>query len=218
MLHEFWGLAENIKNKARQLAESGFAVLAPDLYGDGWTAETADQAKNAMQKLLSDMDKAASFLKGFLGDLKSLEQTKESQIAAMGYCMGGTLSLHLARLEADSPDKTIQGAVSLHGNLEPRHAVSGPVKAKILILNGADDPFVPPEQIEGFKKEMERAGADYRLINYPGAKHGFTNPQATENGKKFNIPLAYNEAAAKASFEETVKFFKNLFPLSQQNP
>ena len=212
MLHEFWGLTENIKSKARRLAERGFAVLAPDLYGDGWIADSADKAKEAMQNFFSDMDRALSLLRVFLSDLKNLKQTEESRIGAMGYCMGGALSLHLVRTEADSPaGKTVQGAVSIHGNLEPRHAVSGQIKAKILALNGAADPFVPAQQIENFKKEMERAGADFRLINYPGALHGFTNPQATENGKKFNLPLAYDEAADKASFEETAGFFKNLF-------
>ena len=212
MLHEFWGLTENIKNKARRLAERGFTVLAPDLYGEGRVADTAAEATESMQKLLSDMNKALSLLKYFLNHLKKHANT--NQTASMGYCMGGTLSLHLARVGADDPGIDIQGVVSIHGNLEPRHAVSGKIKAEILILNGADDPFVPMEQIENFKKEMERASANYRLINYPGALHGFTNPQATENGKKFNIPLAYNETADKASVKETVKFFKNLFHLS----
>ncbi len=86
-------------------------------------------------------------------------------------------------------------------------AKAGAVKAKVLVLNGADDPFVKPEQIEAFKKEMQAAGVDYRFINYEGALHAFTNPDATENGRKFNLPLAYNADADRKSWDEMQRFF-----------
>jgi len=85
------------------------------------------------------------------------------------------------------------------------------VKARILVLNGADDKFVTPEQIEAFKQEMKNAGADFRFIEYPGAIHSFTNPDADEYAKKFNLPLGYNAEADKKSWEELGKFLEKVF-------
>src|SRR5204862_6221338 len=87
----------------------------------------------------------------------------------------------------------------------------GTIKAKILVLNGADDPFVKREQYEALKKDFDAAKADYRIIEYPGAVHAFTNPEATEAGKKFNLPLAYNAEVDKQSKAEADKFFKAAF-------
>jgi dienelactone hydrolase len=87
----------------------------------------------------------------------------------------------------------------------------GAVKAKLLVLNGADDPFVKPEAIDSFKKEMDGAKVDYKFVNYPGAVHAFTNPEATEAGKKFNLPLAYSAEADKESKAEAGKFFQDVF-------
>jgi dienelactone hydrolase len=81
----------------------------------------------------------------------------------------------------------------------------------VIVLNGADDPFVKPDSIEAFKKEMDAAKVDYKFINYPGAVHAFTNPQATEAGKKFNLPLAYHPEADKQSKAEAAKFFRSVF-------
>jgi len=78
------------------------------------------------------------------------------------------------------------------------------------VLNGADDPFVPKDQVEAFEKEMRAAGADYKVINYPGGKHAFTNPAATERGKKFNLPLEYNADIDKRSWSEAVAFLNRV--------
>jgi dienelactone hydrolase len=112
--------------------------------------------------------------------------------------------LEMARLGVD-----LKSVVSFHGSLGTVNpAKKGEVKAKLLVLDGAADPFVKPEQIQAFKQEMGSAGVGYRFINYPDAKHAFTNPAATENGKKFGIPLAYNEKADKMSWKEMKKFFR----------
>ena len=84
------------------------------------------------------------------------------------------------------------------------------MNARVLVLNGAADPFVKPAQIQAFKQEMTNAGVNYRFINYPDAKHAFTNPAATEVGKKFGIPLEYNKKADRKSWKEMKKFFKNV--------
>jgi dienelactone hydrolase len=129
------------------------------------------------------------------------------RIGAAGYCMGGAVVLNMARVGAN-----LAGVVSFHGSLgTSTPAAPGKVKAKVLVLNGADDPFIKPDSIEAFKKEMEAAKADYRFINYPGAVHAFTNPDATENGKKFNLPLAYNAEVDKQAKAEAAKFFAGVF-------
>ena len=99
--------------------------------------------------------------------------------------------------------------MSFHGSLTTDHpAKRGEVMAQVLVLNGEADPMVKPEQIEAFKQEMDKAKVKYEFVNYPGALHAFTNPAATELGKKFSIPIAYDEAADKASWAKMQEFLK----------
>jgi dienelactone hydrolase len=102
----------------------------------------------------------------------------------------------------------LAAVVAFHAGLEPAgaRAAPGKVKAKVLVLNGADDPFVKPESVDAFKKEMEAAKVDYRVVEYPGAVHAFTNPDATAKGKQFNLPLAYDAQADRQSKQEMAKF------------
>jgi dienelactone hydrolase len=125
----------------------------------------------------------------------------------MGYCLGGALSLHAARLGLD-----LKGVASFHGSLDKTHAAKkGDVKAKVLVCHGADDKFVSPEQLESFKQEMRELGADLKFVSYPGALHGFTNPEATENGRRNSLPLAYDENADRKSWEEMKSFWARVF-------
>ena len=106
----------------------------------------------------------------------------------------------------------LKGVASFHGSLTPvKMAQPGAIKAKILVLNGAADKFTSSEQIEAFKQEMAAAKADYQFINYPGALHSFTNPEADALGKKFNMPIAYNADADKQSWEELKGFLIKVF-------
>jgi dienelactone hydrolase len=135
--------------------------------------------------------------------LKAVPNVDTTKLAAIGYCFGGTAVLELARSGAD-----VKGVVSFHGGLSsptPRDARK--IKAKILVLHGAADPFVKADEVAAFEKEMRRAKVNYRLIKYPGAMHGFTNPDNK------NVPpgALYNEAADKASWTEMQKFFKEIF-------
>ena len=115
--------------------------------------------------------------------------------------------LNMARQGVD-----LKGVASFHGSLAAvKPAQPGTVKAKILVLHGADDKFVTPEQIEAFKLEMKNAGAEIQFIAYPGAIHSFTNPDADEYAKKFNLPLGYNAEADKKSWEELRKFLEKIF-------
>ena len=139
--------------------------------------------------------------------LKQQSRVDADNIAAIGYCFGGGIVLNMARQGVD-----IKGVVSFHGSLGTQTPVSkGVVKAKVRVFNGADDPFVKPEQIAAFKQEMSSAGVDYRFVNYPGARHSFTNPQADSFGRKFKLPLAYHAEADADSWRQMQDFLQSIF-------
>jgi dienelactone hydrolase len=139
--------------------------------------------------------------------LKEQPGVDANNIAALGYCFGGSIALQMARLGED-----LKGVASFHGGLATETpAQPGKVKAHIISFTGMDDPMIPPGQVAAFKQEMERAGVDYKVVTFPGVKHSFTNPDADENGRKFNLPLAYDAAADKQSWEETKGFLTEVF-------
>jgi dienelactone hydrolase len=131
-----------------------------------------------------------------------------TRIGAVGYCFGGAVVLNMARAGAD-----VDGVVGFHATLGLNTPAPAPgtVKAKVLILNGADDPFVKKEQYATLRSELDAARADYRVIEYPGAVHAFTNPEATALGKKFNLPLRYDAKVNKEAENEASKFFASIF-------
>ena len=131
----------------------------------------------------------------------------KDEVAAIGYCFGGGVVLNMAR-----EGLGLKGVASFHGSLGTKNpAQSGKVSAKILLLNGADDPMAGPESVAEFKKEMDAAGVNYKFVNYPGAKHAFTNPDADKLAAEFKLPLAYNAEVDKASWNELDKFLKSIF-------
>lgn len=207
VVHEWWGLNDYARSRARQLAELGYTALALDMYGGGKQASHPDQAGAFASQLSEHPEEVKARFNAGLELLKAEETTDDDRIAAIGYCFGGGVVLNMARLGTD-----IDGVVSFHGSLASDiEAKPGQVKAKILVLHGADDPFVPQDDVQNFKEEMETAGADYKFIAYPGAVHSFTNPDADRAGKEFNLPLAYNAEADKASWAEMQAFFGRLF-------
>jgi dienelactone hydrolase len=184
------------------LAELGYTALALDMYGEGKIASHPDDAGKFSSEVMKNFPVAKERFLAALDFLKKQPTVDPANIAAIGYCFGGGVVLNMARQGTD-----LKGIVSFHGMLMPvKPAEPGMVKAKILVLHGADDKFTTPEQIQAFKDEMTKAGADYKFIAYPGAVHSFTNPEATAYGKKFNIPLAYNKKADKESWDEMKKF------------
>jgi dienelactone hydrolase len=127
-----------------------------------------------------------------------------ARIGAAGYCFGGAVVLNMARAGAD-----LAAVAGFHASLglnTPAPAPGG-VKAKVLVLNGADDPFVKKEQYQALEKDFDAAKADYKVIQYPGAVHAFTNPEATALGKKFNLPLRYDAKANKEAKAAADKLF-----------
>jgi len=189
------------------LAELGYVAMSIDMYGDGKTADHPEGAQAFMMESLSDMGLAKARFLAALDVVKKNELTDASKTAAIGYCFGGAVVLHMARFGVD-----LDGVVSFHGSLGTEYpAEPGKVMGRVLVCNGEDDPFVPADQRVAFKDEMNKAGVDFEFIDYPGAVHAFTNTDATANGEKFEIPLAYNEAADMQSWAKMQKFFAEIF-------
>ena len=189
------------------LAELGYVALAVDMYGEGKTAQHPDDAGKFSGEIRNNMTLGRE---RFLAARKVLEAnrfTDPRRIGAVGYCFGGSVVLQMAR---DGMD--LGGVASFHGGLTTTNpAKPGAVKARVLVLTGDDDKFIPPGQVEDFQKEMKAARADFRVVSYPGAPHSFTNPGADDYAKKFNIPLGYNADADAKSWAEMQKFFKQVF-------
>ena len=207
VVHEWWGHNEYVRTRAFMLAQLGYTAFALDMYGDGKQASHPDDAQKFMSEVLSQADVAQQRFMAAMDLLKRHNTTLDDKIAAIGYCFGGGVVLQMARNGVD-----LDGVVSFHGSLGTENpAKPGAVTAKVLVLHGADDPFVPPEQVNAFKQEMDDAGADYTFIAYPGAVHAFTNPGATTLGEQFNLPLAYNQAADEQSWAQMKTFFNEIF-------
>jgi dienelactone hydrolase len=191
VVHEWWGHNNYARQRARMLAEMGYTALAVDMYGDGKFAEHPEDAQKFMMEVMSQLDVGVERFRAARGMLEGHSTTDDSRTAAIGY---------------------LAGVASFHGNLASQvEAEPGSIQAKVLVLNGADDPFVSAESIEAFKGEMEGLGADMTFINYTGAVHSFTNPGATALGEQFEMPLAYQREADEESWAELDAFLAEIF-------
>lgn len=207
VVHEWWGLNDYARKRARMLAEMGYTALAVDMYGEGKQAKHPDEAGKFASELMKNFDTARARFTAALDYLKKQKTVDPQRIAAIGYCFGGGVVLNMARQGVD-----LKGVASFHGSLTAvTPARPGEIKAKILVLHGADDKFTTPEQLEAFKQEMKAAGADFRVIVYPGAMHSFTNPDADRYAEKYKIPLGYNAQADRESWAELAMFLADLF-------
>lgn len=207
VVHEWWGHNEYARKRTRMLAELGYSAIALDMYGSGKQASHPKDAGKFSRAVVSNLPEAEKRFQAAYSLLQSQPQTEKNKIAAIGYCFGGGIVLAMARRGLD-----LDGVVSFHGSPNVgAPAKKGKVKASVLVLNGADDNFIKPEQIDSFKSEMETLGVDYEFVNYPNAVHAFTNPDADMYGKKFSIPLAYNQSADEKSWAKMQAFFKRIF-------
>ncbi len=208
VVHEWWGQNEYARKRARMLAQLGYTALAVDMYGDGKLAPHPDEAGKLSSEVMNHFNEYGK--PRFLAAQEFLMKqptVDPDNIAAIGYCFGGAVVLNMARQGAD-----LKGAASFHAPLAAlQPAVPGGVKAKIRVYHGGDDKFTTPEGVEAFKKEMTDAKADFKFFSYPGAVHSFTNPDATKNGLKFKLPLAYNAKADKESWADMTMFLKEIF-------
>lgn len=205
VVHEWWGLNDYARNRARMLAEAGYTAIAVDMYGHGKVAGHPDNAKAFMTAALAEPEKMNARFNAARELLIKQKGVDSSRIFAMGYCFGGAVVLNQARQGA-----ALAGVASFHGSLGTENpAEKGQVSARILVAHGGADPFVPVEQVSSFVTEMVNAGADFELLNFPQAQHSFTNPEATEKGKAFNLPLAYDAEADKASWSALLDFLSH---------
>jgi dienelactone hydrolase len=207
VVHEWWGHNAYARKRAEMLAGLGYTAFALDMYGDGKVADHPDNAKAFMQAIVADMPEAERRFAAARAVLERQPGVDPGRIAALGYCFGGGMVLHMARTGMD-----LAGVVSYHGGLGTQTpAQPGKVKARVLVFNGADDVMVPPEQVQAFEQEMAAANANVEVVNYSGVKHGFTNPEADEFARRFNMPLAYDAQADAASWRRTQAFLKTIF-------
>jgi dienelactone hydrolase len=207
VIHEWWGHNEYARRRARMLAEQGYTALAVDMYGDGKQAHHPDDAK----QFSSEVAKNAVLAKARFDaayNLLSKEATVDAgKIGAIGYCFGGSVALNMARI-----GEPLKAVVSFHGSLgTATPAEAGKIKARIASFTGEDDPMIPATQVAAFRQEMDKAGVSYKAVTYPGAKHAFTNPDADKFGQEFKLPLAYNAAADKASWDAGLAFLAEAF-------
>jgi len=210
VLHEWWGHNAYARKRADMLAKLGYTAFALDMYGTGKLAAHPDDATKFMQAVTGDMPELKRRFQGALNILKSHSTVDQKRVAAIGYCMGGGISLNMARAGAD-----LDGVIVFHGSLATEAPVKpDQIKADIMVFTGAADPFVPVEQVRAFEQEMNSAGVRYQLVTYPAVKHGFTNPAADAFAERFKMPLAYDKAADEDSWMQMKQFLQRIFKLA----
>ncbi len=204
VVHEWWGLNDYAKQRARDLAKLGYIALAVDMYGGGKTTDDPGVAGKMAGQVRGDAGVMRERINKGLEELRRIDGVDKNRIAAIGFCFGGTTVLELARSGAD-----IEGVVSFHGGLgTDKRAGKGDINASVLVLHGAADITVSPEELQALKDELHKAEADWMLIEYADAKHAFTNPKAAE---RESAAIGYDETAARRSWQHMKLFFDELF-------
>ncbi len=207
VVHEWWGLNDYPIKRAHMLAEQGYVALAIDMFGGGQTADNPDQAGALMMGVLNDMDQGTASLKAGYELLLDQPGVDASRTAAVGYCFGGAMVLHMARI-----GMPLKAVASFHGALGSFHSADpGSIAAKILVCHGAADSMVSMDDLDGFKTEMDTAQADCEVLLLEGAKHGFSNPEASVNAEKYGLDLGYSEAADDKSWSAMQTLFGRVF-------
>jgi dienelactone hydrolase len=202
VVSEWWGLNDYVKNRAKQLAALGYFAIAADMFGEGKTAANPQEAMAFTKPFYASPQLALQAVETAIAKAGTFAKEDTSRAAAIGYCFGGFIVLNAAKLGAP-----LKGVVSFHGGLGGVVPKKGLIHGVILVCQGGADQFVPEADRAAFKKSMDSVGAHYTFVEYPGATHAFTNPDATANGLKFKMPIAYNPAADTASW----KAMQNLF-------
>lgn len=201
MVPNWMGVTTSAEKKAHEIAGSDYVVFVADLYGKDIRPQNTDEASKAATAVRSDRgmmrDRVNAALEVFRAQAESVP-LDVAHIGAIGFCFGGGAVLELARSGTE-----VQGVVSFHGNLDtPDPQDARAIRTPVLVLHGADDPYVPEEQVQAFKQEMRGAGVDWQLNSYGGAVHSFTDPAANMPGQ-----AEYNPVVAKRAFAAMHLFF-----------
>ena len=203
VMPEAFGLGKQAKDRSLRLASLGYAALAGDPYGNGLEVSDLQEAIKHAGAIREDNTKFRQRIRAGLDALTALPQVDMDRLAVIGYCMGGSCSLEMARDGAP-----LKGVVSFHGALETEsRAEPGKVQAKVLVCHGADDPFVPVEHVNAFEAEMTKAGANWQVISYGNTVHSFTNPEADGSIEG----ICYNKQADERSWQAMRAFFDEIF-------
>jgi dienelactone hydrolase len=205
VFHEGLGLGDFAMARTRMLAELGYVALAADMFGERRQARNLQEVAKLVGDLRNEPQTLRARGRAALATLAALPQVDANRIGAIGFCFGGSVVLELARDGAD-----LKAVISFHGVLATRTpAVSGNVKASVLVCTGADDPLVPPEQIKAFEDEMRAADVrDWQVISYGNTLHGFTNPAA--DGSMLRTAL-YSEQADRRAWASMRSLFDEVF-------
>lgn len=200
VVHEWWGLNDYARNRAKELAKLGYIAFAADMYGEGKTVEHPQDAGAMAAKVRANVEAWRKRAQVGLAVLTSQPQCDATKLAAIGYCFGGSTALQLAYTGAD-----LDAVATFHAALPtPSDAEAKAVKARVLVCHGADDKFIPEDAIKAFKGSLDKAAAKYEFVAYPGAVHSFTVPDA---GKHNNPGMQYQAAADKDSWDRMTKLF-----------
>ena len=204
VVHDWMGLGPFVLEKTQQLAKMGYIALGIDIYGKGVRPKDSQEASQQASLYKNDRPLMRQRAQAGFDVLKKYSLTDKTKMAAIGYCFGGTVVLEMARSGLN-----LAGVVSFHGGLSTPHPEdTQKIKAKVLVLHGADDPFVPQEEVADFQKEMNQANVDWQMIYYSGAVHSFTNPSALDDPSK---GAAYQERADQRSWQAMQHLFDEIF-------
>jgi dienelactone hydrolase len=199
---EWWGCNDYARMRANMLAELGYIAMAVDMYGEGKQGNDPAAAQALATPFYQNPSLAMARMEAAKAKLMSYPQADPNRLAAIGYCFGGSMVLNAAALGL--PD--LKGVVSFHGGLGGLAAPKAGNNCQVLVCHGLSDSFISPDDISSFKGNYDRAKVSYQFLEYPDATHAFTNPDATANGKTFGLPIAYNEAADKKSWQDMQAF------------
>ena len=192
---EWWGRNEYMEQRARELAEHGYAALAIDMYGDKKVTTTAAQANEWMMQTFAQPQIIVERATAALNTLAAQNEVDAERIAAIGFCYGGKVVLDLAR--ANAPIKAV---ATFHANLSAQNpAQTGQVQAEILVLHGELDSMVSLDDVAHFRQEMHAANVVHEVIIFEDAKHGFSNPLADERAATNGVDLGYSPEAEAQS-------------------
>lgn len=204
VLPEWWGLNTYVKDRAAMLAGLGYAAMAVDMFGEGMIAHNPTEAMALTKPYGSNAALVKDVVEAAITKLKTYPEVDSSKIAVIGFCFGGYAAITAATSGAD-----VVAAVGFHPSLGGITPQSG-IKAKVLVCHGLEDEF-EKDNVAPFKSKMDNAGVSYVFKDYADARHGFTSPEADNNGKEFGIPVAYNAAADSASWSDMKSFLSSVF-------
>lgn len=204
VVHEWWGLNDYAKQRARMLAELGYVAFAVDMYGDGKVTRHPKEAGAWSSRISTNQAAWQQRALAGLAQLRKHAKVDADRMAAIGYCFGGSTVMQITYAGAD-----LKGVASFHGALPPpTEEQAKNIRASIFVAHGNADGFIPTERVLQFQAALDKAGADWQMTSYGGARHGFTNPAAGEYGID---NIQYDEAADQRSWAQLQWFFEEIF-------